>query len=179
MSFHALLIGALPYVDAAAPYAALGALVIGIFGSLSALSANRRIRRMTIKPGDNLADTLSELTRRVRELQAFREELELYLKQAETRLQRSVQGMSVVRFNPFQGDGSGGNQSFAAAFIDEHGTGTIFSALNTRTGQTSMYAKPLERGASSYELTPEEQEALQRAREHAKRDPRAEKQKVA
>ena len=70
----------------------------------------------------------------------------------------------MVRFNPFSGDGSGGNQSFAAAFLDEKGSGVVLSSLYARD-RVGLYAKPIEKGASSFELTKEEKEALERAQE--------------
>lgn len=153
----------LSYITLAAPYLALGALVLAIVGIGFAYWLHRRMRLLTLRRGDSLEDTLGELTRRARELQTFREELEVYLKGAETRIQKSVQGIGVVRFNPFEGDGSGGNQSFSAAFVDEHGDGIVLSAIYSRTGQTSVYGKPLLRGTSTFELTDEEREAIRKA----------------
>ena len=161
----------LPVFSAAAPFAAFGALVLSILAAFIALAAHRRVRRLTFRKDASLEDTLGELSRRTRELQAFREELELYLKHAENRLQKSIQGVGVVRFNPFHGDGSGGNQSFAAAFLDEHGNGIVFSAIYAREGQTSVYAKPLVKGLSQFELTEEESEAIRKAKENAKVPP--------
>jgi len=168
MSFYSVTTAALPYIETAAPYAAFGALVLAILAAFIALSGHRRVRRLTLRKGDSLEDTLGELSRRVREFQMFREELETYLKHAEGRLQKSVQGVGVVRFNPFRGDGSGGNQSFAAAFIDERGNGVVLSAIYAREGQTSVYAKPIENGRSSFELTEEESAAIQKAKENSK-----------
>jgi hypothetical protein len=78
-------------------------------------------------------------------------------------LKSSVQGVGVVRFNPFSGDGSGGNQSFAVAFLDEGYSGVVFSALYARD-RVGMYAKPIEKGKSSFELTAEEKEATAKAK---------------
>ena len=82
---------------------------------------------------------------------------------AEGRLRGSVQGIGVVRFNPFV-SGQGGNQSFAAAFLDERGNGVVFSTLYSRD-RVGVYAKPVENGASSFELTGEEKEAITKAKE--------------
>ncbi len=161
----------LSYIETAAPFAAFGALVLVILVSFIALAAHRRVRRLTFRKGDSLEDTLGELSRRVREFQVFREELEMYLKHAEKRLQKSTQGVGIVRFNPFHGDGSGGNQSFAVAFLDEHGDGVVLSAIYAREGQTSVYAKPLAKGTSQFELTEEESEAIRKAKENSKVSP--------
>ena len=73
---------------------------------------------------------------------------------------RSVQRVGLVRFNPFED--TGGNQSFALALTDAHGTGFIVSSLHSRTG-TRVYAKAITEGRSDGALSDEEAEALQRA----------------
>lgn len=83
-----------------------------------------------------------------------------YLEEAEPRLSRSVKYVGVVRFNSFQD--VGGNQSFAAAFLDEHQNGIVFSSLYGRD-TNRVYAKPLENGKSQYALTDEEKEAISKA----------------
>jgi hypothetical protein len=93
----------------------------------------------------------------------FRKSLEEYLESVEKRLRRSMQGSEVVRFNPFRGDGSGGNQSFSAAILSENGDGFIITGLHSRD-RVSVYTKPLHAFASSYDLTDEEQDAVKKAR---------------
>ncbi len=164
MSFGAALPQIVFWLHAAAPYVAAGAACVALFAVLYAHSVHRRLRRLTTRKGEALEDSLSELMRRTKELQVFREELEKYLKSAETRLSSSIRGVSVVRFNPFQGDGTGGNQSFSVALLDEAGSGVVFSAIYAR-GHASTYAKPVAKGSSSFELTGEEREAIRQAQE--------------
>ena len=68
-----------------------------------------------------------------------------------------------MRFNPFGGT-TGGNQSFAVALLDEKHSGVVFSTLYARD-RVGVYAKPVEAGASSFELTGEEREAIEKAKE--------------
>jgi len=72
-----------------------------------------------------------------------------------------VRGVGVVRFNPFTAQG--GNQSFAAAFLDEQGSGVVLSTLYARD-RVGVYAKPVDNGSSSFELTEEEKEAISKAK---------------
>jgi hypothetical protein len=72
-----------------------------------------------------------------------------------------------VRFNPFKGTGSGGNQSFATAFISEEGDGLVISSLHSRE-HVSIYAKPLRDGRSDFELTEEEKKAVKEAKANLK-----------
>ena len=123
-----------------------------------------KVKRLTLgKNGADLEATIRELSSRTADFASFRKELEAYLREADIRITRSVQGVATVRFNPFQGDGSGGNQSFATAFLDETGNGVVISTLYARD-RVSVFGKPIEKGSSSYSLTDEEREAIAKAR---------------
>ena len=74
-----------------------------------------------------------------------------------------MRGVGTVRFNPFKGTGDGGHQSFATAFLDETGNGIVLSTLYIRD-RVGIYAKPLKKGRSEYELTGEERKAIEEAR---------------
>ncbi|HEX6509931.1 MAG TPA: DUF4446 family protein [Chloroflexota bacterium] len=71
-----------------------------------------------------------------------------------------IRHVGLVRFSPFHD--TGGDQSFALALLDGRRDGVVITALHSRT-DSRLYAKPVERGASSYSLTPEEREAMDRA----------------
>jgi hypothetical protein len=81
----------------------------------------------------------------------------------DARIQTSLRGFDTVRFNAFKGTGSGGNQSFAIALLNESGDGIILSSLYGRE-RFSAFAKPVEKGSSTFELTEEEALALQKAK---------------
>ena len=110
--------------------------------------------------GDSLTSVSSDLT----DLQNFKTELELYLATVEKRLKKSVQSVHTVRFNPFKGNGGGGNQSFATAFLTEDGDGVVVSSLYSRE-HVSIFSKPVKKHGSEYELSDEEREALEKAKE--------------
>ncbi|MFC1614978.1 DUF4446 family protein [Patescibacteria group bacterium] len=123
-----------------------------------------RLRRMLLgKNAKTLEDTINTFSNEIESLHKSREEVQNYLKSAEKRIKRSMQGIATVRFNPFKGTGSGGNQSFATAFIDENGNGVVISSLYSRD-RMSVYAKPIEKYESEFELTAEEKEAIKKAR---------------
>ncbi len=162
-SFHLLLGHAAYYLGAAAPFAAAGAVLLSLIALALLLSLRRRLARLALGRGGSLEETIAILSRDTKELQSFRAELEKYLKLAELRMRGSLQGMGVVRFNPFQGDGSGGNQSFCVALLDERHSGVVFSTLYARD-RVGVYAKPIENGVSTFELTREEQDAIEKAK---------------
>lgn len=151
------------YLTNGAPYVALMGFALGLGALLFNLALRARLRRLTLGRNGSLEESVGILTRDLRDLKLFRAELERYLKHAEERLRSSVQGVGVVRFNPFSGDGSGGNQSFSLALLDEAGCGVVVSSLYARD-RASVYAKAIDAWTSKHELSQEEAEAINRAK---------------
>ena len=128
------------------------------------ISMHLKLRRFLIGiDSENIKDSLTFVGSGLKELESFRTEMETYLTTVESRLKKSVQSVHTVRFNPFQGQGAGGNQSFATAFLNEHGDGVIVSSLYGRD-HVSVFAKPVKNHASEHELSDEEKEALENAK---------------
>lgn len=115
------------------------------------------------KDAKTLEDTILKLSSETDGIHKSIAEIESYLKNVEVRLRRAVSGVGTVRFNPFKGS-SGSNQSFATAFTSEEGNGVVFSSLYSRD-RVSVFAKPIEKGNSEYELTGEEKEAIAKTKE--------------
>ena len=89
------------------------------------------------------------------------------LQESLARIQRDglthFQRVGLVRFNPFED--TGGDQSFALALLDNHGSGIVISSLYQRE-TTRIYGKPVKEGKEAgYEFSDEEEEAIKRARE--------------
>jgi hypothetical protein len=115
----------------------------------------------------NILESMMHLRKSHDDMSAFRNELETYLKTVEKRLQRSVQAVHTVRFNPFKGTGSGGNQSFATAFLTEDGNGVVISSLYSRE-HVSVFSKPVAKHNSEFDLSDEERGALEEAKKKVK-----------
>lgn len=115
----------------------------------------------------NIKDSMGSLDASVEDLADFRKELEAYLETVERRLKRSVQSVHTVRFNPFKGSGSGGNQSFATALLTEDGDGVILSSLYSRE-HVSIFSKPIKGHTPEFDLSAEEKEVLEKAKEALK-----------
>lgn len=105
----------------------------------------------------DMESLLTSLNEDLKKLNVSKNEIERYLETVERRLQKSVQNVSTVRFNPFGNSGS--NQSFAIAFLDEHGDGVVISSLYSRE-KVSVYAKPIKNYVSEYPLSEEEKTAI-------------------
>jgi hypothetical protein len=76
------------------------------------------------------------------------------------RIDGCLQRIGLIRFNAF-GD-VGGAQSFAVAILDGAGNGLVLSSLYGRD-DSRVYAKPVEKGHSTYPLSQEEQQAIDEA----------------
>jgi len=156
-------------IDISPLLSSLPTIAIGLFGVVLVLIVwiiflEFRIRRLTRgKTGANLEDAFSSIEADLRDFEKFRSEMETYLSSVERRVRKSVQGVSTVRFNAFEGTGEGGQQSFATAFLDEEGNGVVVSSIRARD-RVGIYAKPIAGHISEYELTEEERSAIAKAR---------------
>ncbi len=120
----------------------------------------RRITKLTNgKSGASLEETINKANISISELYNLHNAVEKALDQIDNRMKRKINGVKTLRFNPFQGTGTGGNQSFAAAFLDEEGDGVVLSTLYSRE-KVSMFAKPIKKMTSEFDLTDEEQAVL-------------------
>ena len=75
-------------------------------------------------------------------------------------IEGSVRRVALLRYDAFED--VGGRLSFSCAMLDEHGTGVVLTSINGRQ-ETRVYAKPISEGASSYNLSTEEAEAIRQA----------------
>ncbi len=111
----------------------------------------------------SIDESFDQIETEVKEIKDFKKDVSKYLESVESRLNKSVQGIGTVRFNPFKGTGSGGNQSFATSFITSKGEGVTISTLYSRD-HVSVFAKPIKDFKSEFELTGEEKESLEMAK---------------
>ncbi|MCL4459606.1 MAG: DUF4446 family protein [Chloroflexi bacterium] len=108
----------------------------------------------------NLEELLNRHLERITDTSLKLEELTAFSQELDGRLQQAIQRVGMVRFNPF--DDTGGDQSFAIAMLDAEDNGLVLSSLFSRTG-TRIYAKPIHKGRSKYNLSDEELQALRQA----------------
>lgn len=127
-----------------------------------------RLKRLSRGQGKfNLEDTIKSIENDLEDLGVFRSDMKDYLTSVEKRLKRSVQGVSNVSFSAFQGLDSGGNQSFATAFLNEEGNGIILSTLHARD-RVNVFAKEIKAFNCELTLTDEEKSALTQAKKSCK-----------
>lgn len=81
------------------------------------------------------------------------------LKSVEQASVRSIQNVGIVRFNAFKE--MGGDLSYAIALLDQKGNGIAISSIYGRD-DARTYAKPIKGGKSTYQLSEEEELAIQK-----------------
>lgn len=119
---------------AAAAVAGLS-LVLVLFALLRLRALNRRVRRLAAGPRAAAAAAGADPT--------------------------ALRHVGVVRYDAF-GD-MGGRLSFSAAVFDDLGDGIVLSSINGRS-ETRTYAKSLSGWTSDHNLSPEEEQAISKAR---------------
>ena len=97
---------------------------------------------------------------RVDDLYRAVDEVAAGLSRVDRRVDGSLTNTAVVRYDAYEG--TGGQQSASVALLDATRTGTIVTAIQGRD-YARIYVKDLDRGRSSVALSPEEQEAVDRA----------------
>jgi hypothetical protein len=68
------------------------------------------------------------------------------------------QKFNLIRYNPFEN--RGGDQSFSLAMLDQKNNGFVVTSI-FMDGNTRIFAKPIEKGLSKYQLSKEEQQAIE------------------
>ncbi len=109
--------------------------------------------------GDLLEFAVS-LQGRIDDLHRAVDEVAAGLSRVDRRVDGAVSNTAVVRYDAYEG--TGGQQSASVALLDATRTGTVVTAIQGRD-YARIYVKDLDRGRSSVALSPEEQEAVDRA----------------
>ena len=114
------------------------------------------------KNGITLEDTIQKTNKLIIKTQELEQEHSGRIKVLEKKSQKDLRGLGIIRYNPFQESGS--NQSFSLALTNEDGDGVVISSLYARE-RISLFAKPIKKNVSEYELTNEEKIALNQSKE--------------
>ena len=146
---------------------AIAACVAAGIALVVALGLWRRISRVaaaqSVILGQGSADLLEfavSLQGRVDDLYRAVDEVAAGLSRVDRRVDGAVSNTAVVRYDAYEG--TGGQQSASVALLDATRTGTVVTAIQGRD-YARIYVKDLDRGRSSVALSPEEQEAVDRA----------------
>lgn len=135
--------------------------IVILIGAIWSVTTEKRLKRFFLgKKAKDLEDTILVLEDEIAKLKLAKETTEKDIAVINSKLRKSIRGLETIRFNPFPDQGS--NQSFAIGMLNEDGDGVVISSLYSRE-RMSIFAKPVQNKKSTYELTTEEKEALQKA----------------
>jgi hypothetical protein len=136
-------------------------LVVAVAVFLSVAAMRRKL--LTVQGRGREEDILQAVSSQIEEVRALRHDI----RSIATELQRlsevfrgALQRFAVYRYDAFED--MGGQLSFSAAILNDHGDGLVISCINGRQ-EARTYAKPVARASSPYNLSPEEQEAIRMA----------------
>ncbi|HHX59082.1 MAG TPA: DUF4446 family protein [Candidatus Moranbacteria bacterium] len=140
----------------------LAALLAAIAALVRARRLEERYRRLMMgREGLNLEELLIHHGELLQEGQHHRQEVAERLREIERRLQLTVAGVGLVRYNAFRETGS--DLSYSLALLDCNLDGVVLTSLFGRD-ESRCYGKPVQRGCSSHHLSEEESRALEEAR---------------
>ena len=150
-----------------AAWIAIGACAVAVVALLVVLWLFLRLHRMraaqmTLLGGGkaDLVDFAVSLQGRIDDLHRAVDEVAGALARVDRRVDGSVTNTSVIRYDAYEG--AGGHQSASLAFLDAARSGVVVSAIQGRD-YARIYVKELDHGKAPVALSPEEQEAVERA----------------
>jgi hypothetical protein len=148
------------WIAIGAAVAAAAALLLAIGYSI-ALRRVRQAQLVLLGGGrGDLVDFAVSLQSRVDALNGSVDAVAAGLARVDRRVDETVSKTAIVRYDAYQN--SGGHQSASVAMLDSARTGVVLSAIQGRD-YARIYIKKLDRGRASVALSPEEQEAVDRA----------------
>ena len=108
----------------------------------------------------DLVEFAVSLQGRIDDLHRAVDEVAAGLSRVDRRVDGAITNTAVVRYDAYED--TGGQQSASYAFLDATRTGTVVTAIQGRD-YARIYVKELDRGKASVPLSPEEQQAVERA----------------
>ena len=113
--------------------------------------------------GNNIEEDLENYMYRVERVEKQNAEIRGLINAIDTNMANCIQKIGIVRYNAFKDTGS--DLSFALAMLDEKNNGVVLNGIYSRE-MSNIYAKPVENGKSTYTISEEEQQAIQKAMEN-------------
>jgi hypothetical protein len=150
---------------------AIAAAAVAVVGVALAVALHMRLRRVRDAQlallgngGRDLVDFAVSLQGRIDGLHRTIDEVAASLSRSERRIDASVSRVAVVRYDAYEN--TGGHQSASVALLDSSRSGVVLSAIQGRD-YARIYVKELDDGRAAVSLSPEEQEAVERAMKSA------------
>jgi len=108
----------------------------------------------------DIVDFAVSLQGRIDDLHSAVDEIAAGLSRVDRRIDGALGNTSIVRYDAYED--AGGHQSASVALLDATRSGVVVTAIQGRD-YARLYMKELDQGRASVALSPEEQEAVDRA----------------
>lgn len=141
-------------------------IIVLLIGFIALLVSNMKLKEKYKKfmkklgNGKDLEEDLSNFMYKVDRVEKQNAEIMSFCKNLDEDFSKCIQKVGIVRYSAFKDTGS--DLSFAVALLNEENSGVVFNGIYSRE-MSNIYAKPVEKGNSSYTLSEEEAEAIRKA----------------
>ena len=127
-------------------------------------SLKNRYEKFMAKEDINLEELLVQYTKKLNVLLQNEKEMQASIEHMEKVVGSCVQKVGVVRYQAIPNMGA--DLSYTVALLDENNDGVVFNGIYGRDG-CYTYAKPIKDGKSTYNLSEEEEQAIEQAMKKA------------
>ncbi|MBR3887509.1 MAG: DUF4446 family protein [Clostridia bacterium] len=139
---------------------------LAIYNLIMTLKLKKKYVEYMTKVGDgqDITNVLKNYVEDVTIVKENTQTLKKYCREMEQNMNKCIQKVGMIRYNPYQNTGS--DLCFALALLDFEDSGVVINGVYSRDNTTNTYAKPIEKGKSKYTLVKEEEEALNIAKQN-------------
>ena len=110
--------------------------------------------------GDNIQETLEKYIDELELVKKENNKIESYYKKLDDKVAKCTQKIGLIRYSAFKDTGS--DLSFALALLNEENTGIVLNGIYSME-MSNIFSKPVEKGISTYTLSEEEKQAINKA----------------
>lgn len=148
---------------------AMGALIVllFIFNIINRVKISMTLRKykelnkvLSAGNSKNIEETLVNYVKEVSFMKNSLNSVEMRCEDINDKILKTIQKVGFIRYNAF--DDISSDLSFSVALLDGKANGFVMSNIYARD-ESNVYAKPVENGNSTYPLSREEKEAIERA----------------
>lgn len=106
----------------------------------------------------NLEEVINSYMNKIDDVKTETDNMKNEYSSINQRIDRCIQNISITRYKAFEDVGS--DLSFSLALLDSNKDGVIITSIYGRN-ESTIYAKPIEKGISRYDLSEEEKMTLE------------------
>ena len=112
--------------------------------------------------GENIEEMLKNHLEKVEFVHKQNEEILDYCRKIDNDFGKTISQIGIIRYSAFKDTGS--DLSFTLALLNKHNDGVVLNGIYSRE-MSNIYAKPIKNAESTYTLSNEEKQAIQKALE--------------